>query len=75
MFGWTTRFYEAMIKKQIKSSNICLLFHFFVAFFIFITYLTLSYCINLSPCPKVLLILLQMQSDRLQELNSKLYST
>jgi hypothetical protein len=28
MLGWTTRFHEAMIKKLIKSSNICLLFFF-----------------------------------------------
>jgi hypothetical protein len=49
MFGWTTRFYEAMIKKQIRSLNICLLFYFCVAFFIFITHLTLSNCINFSP--------------------------
>jgi hypothetical protein len=47
MFGWTTRFNEAMIKKQIKSSNNCLLFYFCVAFFIFITHLTISNCINL----------------------------
>jgi hypothetical protein len=35
MFGWTTRFCEAMIKKQIRSLNICLLFYFCVAIFYF----------------------------------------
>jgi hypothetical protein len=35
MFGWTTRFYEAIIKKEIRSLNICLLFYFCVAFFYF----------------------------------------
>jgi hypothetical protein len=37
MFGWTTRFYEAMIfkkKYKNKSSNICLLF-IFVSHFLF----------------------------------------
>jgi hypothetical protein len=35
MFDWTTRFYEAMIKKQIRSLNICLLFLFLCRVFYF----------------------------------------
>jgi hypothetical protein len=36
MLGWTNRFHEVMIKKLIKSSNICLLFlNFCVALFYF----------------------------------------
>jgi hypothetical protein len=38
-----------MIKKQIKSLNVCLLFHFSVAFCILITHLTITNCITLLP--------------------------